>query len=145
VNGKLVPVVAAGGVIGALGRAGIDAAMPHSADAWPWSTFLINALGSLVLGFLLVTLAVRVSDRWALLARAFLITGILGGFTTFSAYANQIQLLASSGRLWVWLPYAVASIVTAVLAVLVGAIVARALWRVTGNAQLTSSEVVDEL
>jgi len=145
VNGKLVPVVAAGGVIGAVSRAGIDVAMSYHADAWPWSTFLVNTVGSFLLGFVLVTLAVRVSDRWALLARAFLITGILGGFTTFSAYANQIQLLASSGRLWVWLPYAVASIATAVLAVLVGAILARALWRVSGNPQSAGSESVDQL
>ena len=144
-NGKLVPVVAAGGVIGAVSRAGIDVAMPYHADAWPWSTFLVNTVGSFLLGFVLVTLAVRVSDRHAPWARAFLITGILGGFTTFSAYANQVRLLESSGRSSAWLPYAVVSIVAAVVAVMLGALLARALWRPGASAQLTSSEVVDEL
>ena len=144
-NGRLVPVVAAGGVIGALCRSGIDSAMPYHADAWPWSTFIVNTVGSFLLGFVLVTLAVRVSDRHAPWARAFLITGILGGFTTFSAYANQVRVLESSGRLSAWLPYAIVSIVIAVVAVMGGALLARALWRPGARAQLTSSGVVDEL
>ena len=96
--------VAVGGVIGALARAGIGVALPHTDPAsWPVATFMTNLLGCLILGVVLAFVDARhtrwtaYSPRRARLARPFLATGVLGGFTTFSTFSVEIVLMIRSG------------------------------------------------
>ena len=85
--------VAVGGLIGSAARLGIDLLLPHSLGEVPWSTLLINALGSFTLG-LLVTLVHPRVPGWV---ASGLGVGVLGSFTTFSAYAVAVVALARGG------------------------------------------------
>lgn len=87
---------ALGGALGALGRWGVAEALPRDADGWPWATLLVNLSGCLVLGLLVGWVFSR-SPRSSWL-RPFLGTGVLGGFTTFSAFAVETVQLTDAGR-----------------------------------------------
>lgn len=141
----LALVVSAGGMLGAVGRLSLDTAMPRADLAsWPWSTFVINISGSFLLGLVLVVLLARFgaspatrAGRWA---RPFLVTGVLGGFTTFSAFSAQVRdLLATSG--FMALAYAVGSVLCCVLAVALGSALAH---RIVGTTAEPSMSVLDE-
>ena len=95
--------VAVGGAIGSVARLGIYRAIP--AQGLPWATFAVNVAGSLVMGLLSALLAQR-GGAWAPL----LLTGILGGFTTFSAFALE------TGALWERAPLLAAGYVVASVA-----------------------------
>ncbi|MFL1464183.1 fluoride efflux transporter FluC [Roseococcus sp. DSY-14] len=73
--------VMAGGALGSAARWGVSLWLP-----WPWATLLVNGLGSAAIGALA---AQGVSGP----ARLFLVTGVLGGFTTFSAFSLETALL----------------------------------------------------
>jgi CrcB protein len=85
-------VVSAGGAGGALLRFGIDTATPDS--LFPWPTLGINVVGAFVLGALPALAVVRRSRTVALA----LGPGVLGGFTTVSAWAEQVRDLADDGH-----------------------------------------------
>ncbi|WP_416904640.1 fluoride efflux transporter FluC [Micromonospora echinospora] len=91
----ILAVVAAGGVVGALARAGTLAAFPHRPTAFPWSTFAVNVVGCLLIGVLMVLLTRVWTDRPLL--RPFLGVGVLGGFTTFSTYVLDVQQAVRAG------------------------------------------------
>ena len=78
-------LVALGGGLGAAGRYGVSLALPAKPGEWPWATFSINVAGSLLIGLLAGWLSTRgeAGEPW----RLFLGVGVLGGFTTFSAYS----------------------------------------------------------
>jgi CrcB protein len=129
----LVPV-AVGGVLGAWARYAIAVGVPHDdPGSWPWATFVTNVVGAFVLGVLLVVVLRRLSafgaeeSLWVRWARPFAITGVLGGFTTFSALAVETRGMAAAGHAAEALGYAVGSTVCGVLAVLVGMRIAGAL------------------
>ena len=130
-DADLVAVVAVGGVIGSLARATLDVVVGHLVvSRWPWPTFGVNAAGSLCLGFVLVWLMHRAPrgariDRWL---KPFVVTGILGGFTTFSAYSMQVRDLLAAGDSLMGVGYALVSIAVGVAAVVAGAALARARW-----------------
>jgi fluoride exporter len=84
--GRELLAVVVGGMIGAGLRFGIDTALPHDATAFPPSTLIVNVLGSAALGFLVARLW-PTSPSWL---RAGLGTGLLGSFTTFSAFAVSL-------------------------------------------------------
>jgi CrcB protein len=86
-----------GGVAGSLARAGVARGWPHQPGDWPWSTLAVNLVGAALIAVLLVVLA----ERWprSRYPRLVLGTGVLGGFTTFSAFALDTVLLADEGRL----------------------------------------------
>ncbi len=86
--------VAGGGAIGTLLRAGLDAALPHAPTGLAASTLLVNVLGSVTLGVLVGWASPRVPG-WA---RAGLGAGLLGAFTTYSAFAVSVVQLADGGR-----------------------------------------------
>src|SRR5215470_17127929 len=93
--------VAAGGAIGSLARFWLAAAMTMlTGPRFPWGTLLINVLGSGVIGLVAaVTLApARVALHPDL--RVFLMVGICGGFTTFSAFSLQTLELLHAGEFW---------------------------------------------
>lgn len=85
-------LVAAGGAAGALLRHGIDVATP--ATLLPWPTLAINVAGAFVLGLLPAFALLGRSHRLALA----LGPGLLGGFTTVSAWAGQVRELTASGH-----------------------------------------------
>ncbi|WP_030981751.1 fluoride efflux transporter CrcB [Streptomyces sp. NRRL S-1813] len=92
----VIGVVAVGGAIGALARYGAALLWPTGKGAFPWTTLTVNAVGCALMGILMVVITeVRPAHR---LVRPFLGTGILGGFTTFSTYAVDIQRLVGAGR-----------------------------------------------
>ncbi|MFC0505773.1 fluoride efflux transporter FluC [Micromonospora costi] len=110
--------IAAGGVLGALGRAGLQAAFPHAPAAFPWATFGINLTGCLLIGALMAVLRAR--GGGPPLARPFLGVGVLGGFTTFSTYAVDIHQALVAGAPGTALAYLAATVVGALLAVWAG-------------------------
>jgi fluoride exporter len=118
VDPRTVAAVACGGVVGALGRHGLAVAWPHDGTGVPWATLTANVVGCLLIGALVVVLAEAAAPPR--LARPFLGVGVLGGFTTFSTYAVEVQQLADHGRSLVALGYVAATPVLALLAVLTG-------------------------
>lgn len=85
-------LVAAGGAAGAVLRHAVDAVAP--ATLLPWHTLGINVVGALLLGALPALAVVRRSHRVA----AALGPGVLGGFTTVSAWAGQVRELGAGGH-----------------------------------------------
>ncbi len=111
-------LAALGGALGALARWGVAEALPRTDGGWPWATLLVNLTGCLLMGLLLGALAAR--DPEPAWARPFLAVGVLGGFTTFSAFAVEVVDLADAGALATALGYLLASVVGGVLAVAAG-------------------------
>jgi fluoride exporter len=114
VTPRLVGAVAAGGALGALARHLVSAAWPHPVAGFPWSTLVINLVGSLLIGVVIAVVGHRPMPR------AFLATGVLGGFTTFSAYAVETRDLLAAGRFGIAALYALGTLAGALLAVMIG-------------------------
>jgi len=88
--------VAAGGAVGASLRWLMAGAVQRMAGgSFPWGTFVVNALGSLALGFLFVYLIER--STTGELLRLAITVGLLGAFTTFSTYSLESIRLMQSG------------------------------------------------
>ncbi|GEC03975.1 putative fluoride ion transporter CrcB 1 [Streptomyces spinoverrucosus] len=111
----IVAVVALGGGIGAAARYGAALLWPVAAGGFPWTTLWVNAVGCAVIGVLMVV----ITDVWAAhrLVRPFFGTGVLGGFTTFSTYAIDIQRLVDAGEARTGLAYLAATVLAALAAV----------------------------
>ena len=90
----LVTVCSAGGILGAWARYGLGLAVPHSTHQFPWSVVLINVTGCLLIGSLMVVLLELTSPHR--LVRPFLGVGVLGGYTTYSTFAVDVERLALS-------------------------------------------------
>ena len=114
----LYVLAAVGGAMGALARAGVAAALPRDPGDWPWATLVVNLAGCLLLGALLAALAVRRPDSER--THVFLGTGVLGGFTTYSAFALEVTELLAAGRPVAAVAYVAVSVAGGVLAVAVG-------------------------
>ncbi len=114
--------VAAGGALGALARAGLGYAVPPGPTGFPWATFAVNLSGCLLLGVLMAVLGRY--DGGPALARPFLGVGVLGGYTTFSAYAVEARQLVAAGAVPTALAYLTATLAGALLAVGAGHAVA---------------------
>ncbi|MGC4806923.1 fluoride efflux transporter CrcB [Micromonospora sp. DT233] len=110
-------VIAVGGALGALARAGLQAAFPHSPTGFPWATFAVNVTGCLLIGALM---AVVTAGRARPLTRPFLGVGVLGGFTTFSTYTVDVRLALDSGAFGTALSYLFGTLVGALVAVWLG-------------------------
>ncbi|MFD5553575.1 fluoride efflux transporter CrcB [Streptomyces sp. NPDC127068] len=93
---RVLAAVACGGALGAGARYGAVLLRPTPAGAFPWTTLTVNAVGCALIGVLMAALtAARTPGP---LVRPFLGTGVLGGFTTFSAYAVDVQQLVRQGE-----------------------------------------------
>src|SRR5437899_7972478 len=121
----VIGAVAAGGGIGAAARYGAGLLWPTADGAFPWTTLLINAAGCALMGVLMVL----ITEAWTAhrLLRPFLGTGVLGGFTTFSTYAVDIERLAGGGRLPLALAYLAGTLLAALAAVALAGTATRAL------------------
>jgi protein CrcB len=92
--------IALGGALGSVGRAWLAFAVARAlGPQFPWGTILVNVVGSFVIGFF-GTLTAASDGRFALPAdaRAFVMVGVCGGFTTFSSFSLQTLELARDGR-----------------------------------------------
>lgn len=112
-------LAAVGGVVGALGRWGVGAALPSPV----WATLLVNLVGCLVLGLLVAVVTARLPD--AAWPRPLLAVGVLGGFTTFSTFAVEVVDLVDDGALLTAAGYVLVSTVGGVVAVALGAAAGR--------------------
>jgi CrcB protein len=119
-NPALILLVAAGGAVGTLARYALTTAIP-APGGWPVPTLGENLIGSFLLGLLLETL-IRAGDETPRrrLIRLGAGTGVLGGFTTFSTFALEVEHLLASGAPGTALGYFAASLVGGFLTCLAG-------------------------
>jgi CrcB protein len=118
-------LVAAGGAIGASLRHLVSmAAMRLFGVGFPWGTLVINIAGCFAMGVFIEVLARRFGASNEL--RLFVATGILGGFTTFSAFSLDFAVLWGRGASSAAIGYAAASLIGSILAVFAGLALARA-------------------
>lgn len=110
---RLIVAVAAGGALGALARWALTEALPSSTDAFPWTTFLVNVSGALALALLPALAVVRRSRVLA----AGLGPGVLGGYTTMSAYSEQTRALLDHGEVLTAGCYALGTLLACVVVV----------------------------
>ncbi|WP_373472293.1 fluoride efflux transporter FluC [Sphingorhabdus lacus] len=119
-------LVMSGGAIGAGLRFGLSRALPYSGQGWPWSTFVANILGGLAMGIL--TAWVLRGDNSAEPLRLFVGVGVLGGFTTFSAFSLEMARMIEQGQTGLAAGYALASVLLALGALFAGMTAAKAFW-----------------
>ena len=119
--------VALGGAIGASLRHGAGlAAVRLGLSGWPWATFFVNLLGSLLMGLLIGFLAFRGEALGGGQGtRLFLATGLLGGFTTFSAFSLEIAQFVQKDEWIRAIAYAGLSVLLGLALVLAGMIIMR--------------------
>ena len=122
--------VFAGGVVGTALRYLVENLLPHDAAGWPWATFLINLVGSFVLGCLLEGLA-RLGDDsgWRQRTRLCAGTGGCGAFTTYSTFALEAVQLGRHGHVATAVGYGVASVIGGVAMAWLGIVVASGIRR----------------
>lgn len=123
-------VIAIGGGLGAAARYGLTVLLPTEPGGFVRSTFTTNVLGCFLIGGLMVL----ITEVWSAhrLVRPFLGVGVLGGFTTFSTYALDFQGLLQPGTVWVAFAYLFGTLLAALLAVLAGVSLTRAVTRRSG-------------
>lgn len=112
-------LVFAGGGLGASLRHAVNVACGRAfGTSFPYGTFIINISGSLVMGLIAGYLAFRgdAAQPW----RLFIMTGILGGYTTFSAFSLDSMLLYERGELLLAALYVIGSVVLAILGLFAG-------------------------
>lgn len=111
--------IAIGGAIGAVLRYLMMGLVTHLAGpGFPYSTLLVNVIGSFLIGVLIVYSMKTLPHSLAF--RAFLIVGLLGGFTTFSTFALDVVTLLEKGAVLQALSYVLGSVMLAVIAVFAG-------------------------
>jgi CrcB protein len=120
-----VIAVAIGGAIGAIGRYLLGLALPTESGHFPWATFIINVAGGLAIGVLIVLLTELFQAHP--LARPFLVTGILGGFTTFSTYTVDTEKLIAAHAIGTAFGYLVGTLIAALAATWAGLALTRAI------------------
>jgi fluoride exporter len=119
-DGKQILMVALGGALGSVARYKLGGVVLHQTEAWnfPLSTFCVNVVGCLVIGMLAAV--VEHHDLFSNQARLFLFTGLLGGFTTFSAFGYETFFLIRRGLVATSMSYVALSVVCGLAAVLIG-------------------------
>ncbi len=117
-------IVFLGGGIGAALRHGVNlTAARLFGTAFPYGTLTVNVLGSLAMGLLAAYFAFKgdATQHW----RLFLTTGVLGGFTTFSAFSLDVALLYERGEVGLAVLYIIASVAVSIAALLAGLVLVR--------------------
>lgn len=128
---KLLALVFVGGGFGSTLRYAVTlAALRLMGPGFPWGTFAVNVAGSAVMGGLAGFMLSRTPGAGSDALRLFFMTGILGGFTTFSAFSLDTVALWERGAPATAIVYAVASVLVS-LAVLTLALVAARGWFAT--------------
>lgn len=122
--------VAVGGGVGSLARYAVASALP-TGRGFPWSTFLVNTLGCLLIGVVMVY--VTETGRPRRYVRPFLGIGVLGGFTTYSTAMLDVRTLGADGQWLLAEAYVVGSLAAGLVAVCLGVLGARAVADRTGS------------
>jgi CrcB protein len=121
-----VIAIALGGALGAVGRHALSSQVAQLAGTgFPWGILIVNVLGCFAMGVIVELSALKLSLAPEI--RAFLTTGILGGFTTFSAFALDSALLIERGDLVPAALYVAASVLGSITALFAGLALIRAL------------------
>ncbi len=116
--------------------AGLGGALRHGVNLgcarfcgvdFPWGTLVINVLGSGVMGLIAGWFAFKAGEGWSQSARLFLTTGVLGGFTTFSAFSLDAILIWERGEMGAALLYIGGSVVLSLAALVLGVALVRSL------------------
>lgn len=114
--------VALGGAVGASLRYLVNVATPRLlGHGFPYATMIVNVAGSALMGVLVVVLAHKSGTRFA----PFLMTGVLGGFTTFSAFSLDAITLWERGDGGAAFVYVAGSVLLSLAALFVGMMLAR--------------------
>lgn len=126
---KSLIIVMLGGGFGAGLRHGLNMAASRSPAlaGWPWSTFAANVAGGLLMGALMgwLTHSGRGNDHDL---RLLLGVGLLGGFTTFSAFSMEMALMVQRGEIWQSAVYAMLSVGLALGAVFAGLAISKGVF-----------------
>ena len=126
-QGTLLVFLGAG--LGGVLRHGVNlAAVRAFGLAFPWGTLAVNVAGSLLMGLLAGVLAWRAGAGWTEPARLLIATGLLGGFTTFSAFSLDAALLWERGEAGLAAIYVAASVILSLLALAAGLWAVRVLF-----------------
>lgn len=121
-----VLLVAIGGAIGSVARYGVTRfSVQNFGAGFPWGTVIVNLVGSFFIGFLSAAILSKASNPEPL--KLLLITGFLGGFTTFSAFSLDAITLIERGAMPQAGAYIVLSVAPAIIATVAGLAIGRAL------------------
>lgn len=123
---NVIFAVAAGGALGATGRFLVGKMMLElMGPGYPWGTLTVNILGSFLIGMLLEVFALKfsLSHEW----QAFLVVGILGGFTTFSAFSMEVGLMLQKDEFTSAVIYALGSVLLGLMAFFAGMFAGKAI------------------
>ena len=119
-------LVAVGGAIGASLRHLVNlASLRLAGPGFPWGTMAVNVAGCFAMGVFIELLARRFNASNEL--RLFIATGVLGGFTTFSAFSLDFAVLWERGAALSALAYAITSVIGSILALFLGLWLARSI------------------
>jgi len=118
IDARELGAIFAGGALGAAIRTALVEAAPSTGGSWPWTTFAINVIGSLLLGYFIC----RLQERLPVTAyrRPLLGTGLCGALTTFSAFQLDVLRLLDHGRVLAAVLYVAGSIGAGLFGVLIG-------------------------
>jgi len=109
--------------------AGIGGALRHGVNvgcarmcgtAFPWGTLTVNVVGSFLMGAIAGWLAFKAGEGWSQPLRLFLTTGILGGFTTFSAFSLDAMLIWERGQAGLAATYVIGSVLLSIAGLVTG-------------------------
>lgn len=120
--GLLFILVGVGGGLGAMTRFGLTQATADISKQIPFGIFLCNVIGSFFIGVIAAFL-IKTSlfnEEISVNIRAFLVTGFLGGFTTFSSFSLDVLNLLQRGEILIALSYIFVSVLISLLAVVLG-------------------------
>jgi fluoride exporter len=115
--------VMAGGAAGAALRYSLSRMLPVQPAGWPWPTFVANVAGGLAMG-VLASWLLRQGDGGEPV-RLLLGVGVLGGFTTFSAFSLEMAMMIERGQTMLAASYALASVLLALVALFAGLLIGR--------------------
>lgn len=114
-----IGAIAAGGALGAVMRHLLNTGISsYLGESFPWGTLVVNVIGCFIMGVLVAVFANSWSPSQDF--RAFLTVGVLGGFTTFSAFSLDTMLLWTQGNMGGAFAYVMASVIFSITAVFVG-------------------------
>jgi CrcB protein len=118
--------VGIGGGLGALIRYFVAGWLQPAGATFNWGIFIVNVTGALVMGLIVEASALKLNLSPEM--RAFLTTGILGGYTTFSTFSLDSALLLQKGEYGLAAAYVIGSVTLSILALFAGLWIVRALY-----------------
>jgi CrcB protein len=113
--------VALGGAIGAAARFGVGAALFRPGGGFPVGVLAVNVIGSFLMGLVVVYLGQKMLSH----LNPFLMTGVLGGFTTFSAFSLEVYTLFERGEVGQAALYVALSVILSIAALVAGIFIMR--------------------